>query len=172
MSEISDALAEVWAANPVGVVRIVTLELKHSAFVDKEGNSSSIRLVNGRFDPITVTLETGAQATFQPGVFKAKLPKKGSTGQRSIALELDGASREVVRQLERVADAPREPIRAVLREYAPGDLSAPGQVHDNLTLVRPRVGPNRVTASAVFNDSINKAFPSILYTTATHPGLI
>lgn len=171
MSDIKEALAAIWAGNPVNTLRYETLELIHPAFVDADGNPSSHRLVNHRLDPLTVTLETGAQATFLPGAFAVRLPEKGVQGRQDMQITLDGVSREVVRQLERAADADRAPIIARFREYAETDLTEPGLMHE-LTVISPKVTPTRVTATAVFVDPINLSFPRILYTTDTHPSLV
>lgn len=171
MDQVKAALAQIWAANPVDKIRYQLLELIHPEFTDEQGNPSSHRIVNNCLDPLTVTLETGTQADFQPGAFDVVLPEKGAKGRQEAKLTMDGASRRIVQQLERAADGERAPIIAIFREYAEDDLTGPGLIHQ-LTVVNPNVTPSRVTASAVFIDPINQKFPLVLYTTDTHPSLV
>lgn len=168
---MSDALNELFASAPVGVMYYATLEFRHSAF-----DPATIRLVQG-FDDIVATLEPGAPVnpstavTFTAAAFSVRTPTKGVEGEYDMQLVIDAADGEITRQLELQAAANREPIKVRFREFISSDLSEPQSTAIEMTLINPKVDKNRVTARAVFADVVNKAFPSINYTLTTHPGL-
>lgn len=166
-------LAEIYASAPSNVLKWQCLELIHPAF-DVEGMPPGrIRLVNNRLEPLIVTLENGDSAVFMPGAFALKFPSKSTNGRRDIQLTLDALSASGVLQLENVANhGARERIVAVVREYAETNLDHPGSIDDRLTVINPTVSGTRVQCSMVFNDTINKSIPSILYTLESHPGLV
>ena len=173
---MTQLLDEVYASNPADKIPYVTIELNHSAFRDELEQPTSIRLVRGHKD-LTATLEAAAPfdpstaVTFTAAAVAIKPPDKGIKGRQEMSLTIDAASGEIIRQLERVVAASREPIKVIYRVFVSSDLSAPQNTPVQMTILNPQVTPERVSARAVFTDVINKAFPSIYYTTITHPGL-
>jgi hypothetical protein len=165
-------LDEIYASVPTDTFRFQCLELIHPAFEVPDMPIGRIRVVNYRLEPLTVTLENGDSATFQAGAFEIKFPPKSTDGRRDIQLTLDALSTEGVKQLEKVADHPsRERIKAVVREYAENNLDYPGRIDNRLTVINPTISGTSVQCSLVFNDTINKTIPSVLYTLESHPGL-
>ena len=165
-------LEEIYASVPTNTFRFQCLELIHPAFNVTDMPPGRIRLVNYRLEPLSVTLENGDSATFQAGAFNIKFPAKSTDGRRDIQLTLDSISTDGVKQLERVADHPsRERIKAVVREYAENNLDYPGRIDDRLTAINPTISGTNVQCSLVFNDTINKTIPAVLYTLESHPGL-
>jgi len=165
-------LEEIYASVPTGTFKFQCIELIHPAFNMQGMAPGRIRFVNYRLEPLTVTLENIEIATFQPGAFSIKFPEKSTSGRRDIQLVLDSLSTDAVNQLEQVADHPeRQRITAVVREYASNNLDYPGRIDDRLTVINPTISGSRVQCSLVFNDTINKTIPSILYKLETHPGL-
>lgn len=165
-------LDEIYASVPSDEFKHQCLELIHPAFNVPDMPPGRIRLVNHQFTPLIVTLENGDEAAFQPGAFIIKFPAKSTNGRRDIQLTLDAVSAENIRQLERVADhAERVRITAVVREYAESHLEYPGRIDGRLTVINPTVSGSKVQCSLVFNDTLNKTIPSILYKLDTHPGL-
>lgn len=169
-------LADLFASNMRDVQYFVTIELIHSAFRDAEGNPTSWRFVQG-FDPLDATLEAdapvdpGETVRFEPIAFDLALPTENTDGRSELQLTIDGASGELVRQLDLQANAPRERVRMVLREYISTDLSEPEPSIFHYTILDPSCTAVQVSARAVFNDPVNTAHPSINYTRASHPGL-
>lgn len=165
-------LDEIYASVPTGTFKFQCIELIHPAFNMEGMAPGRIRLVNYRLEPLTVTLENGDVATFQAGAFSIKFPEKSTHGRRDIQLVLDSLSTDAIAQLEQVADhSERQRITAVVREYAENNLDYPGRIDDRLTVINPTISGSRVQTSLVFNDTINKTIPSVLYKLETHPGL-
>jgi hypothetical protein len=169
-------LAEIFASAPVGHRLYMTLEFIHPAFRDDAGDPTTIRLVQG-FEDITATLEAtapedpGDAVLFTAAPFEVDLPLKDVKGRHDLNLVLDGVSGDVVRQLELQAAANRSPVKVILREYVSSNLSAPQGTPIKMTLLNPSVSMTRVSASAVFADVVNRAYPGIVYKLSTHPGL-
>ena len=166
-------LEEIYASVPTDVFKVQCLELIHPAFSAENMPPGRIRLVNNRLDSLAAGLENGDQATFQAGAFAIKFPGKSTDGRRDIRLVMDTLSTDGVKQLENVArHTGRQRIMAVVREYAENHLDYPGKIDDRLTVINPVVSGTQIQCSLVFNDTINKAIPSILYTLESHPGLV
>lgn len=169
-------LDELFASNPRDAIYYITLEFLHSAFRNAEGDPASIRLVQG-FDALVATLEDdapqdgGEAVTFQPCALAVKLPAKDVSGRHDMDISIDAASGEIIDQLERVAAAPREPIRVIFREFVSSDLSGPQSTPLRMIASSPQVAAARATVRASFADLVNKAFPSEVYKLSTHPGL-
>jgi len=171
LQQAQQLLAEFYAAAPTDQIRIITLELAHPALQLPGGDLGVIRLAHYP-DPVTVLLEDGSPATFVAGAFSVRFPSKTTQGRRDLQLTMDAIGTDVIAQLERVSDyVPRTKITATVREYVSSDLTAPGRIESGLTLLRPRVSGGRASASLVFSDSINKSFPSEIYTLTSNPGL-
>lgn len=170
-------LDELFASAPKGRYYYITLEFNHPSFRTEGTNEhTSIRLVQG-FEPLSARIEAGAPfgagqyVTFQPAAFDVELPTKGVSGEHSMNINIDGASAEITRQLERVATGVRAPIQVIFREFVSTDLSMPQSTPIKMTVLNPSVNGNRVSAQASYSDLLNKAYPSIKYTLNTHPGL-
>lgn len=158
-------LLRQWFAAGGAAVRYETIALSHPAF------SKTHYLVNGH-QSITATLEDDETVIdWQPLAMQLRLPEKGVQGRESLQITLDGVSREILQELEAQADAPRQPITLVYREYLDSDLSGPQDIR-TLTLRNPRCNARQVTAEASFLDAINTPFPRINYTSSSHPWLL
>ncbi len=169
----SRLLAEIYANAQSSVLRLQCLELIHPAFNVEGMPLGRIRIVNHQRVPVKVVLENGDAATFLPGPYSVKRAAKSTNGRRDIQLVMDALTADGVAQLENVAKHQgRQRIMAVVREYAENNLDYPGKVDDRLTVINPTVSGTQIQASMVFNDTINKTIPSILYTLDSHPGLV
>lgn len=164
-------MQQYYAQSPADRKKYALLELMHSAFVADDGTQGVWRIVSGRAEPLVVTLPTGAKAQFEPVAMEVKPPKKNVRGRRDVELVIDGVSRKIMEQLERQAEAPREPIRANFYEYRDDYLDAPGEIFEGLTVESPQCSAGRVTAKLTYTDSNNQKIPSVKYTLSTHPGL-
>lgn len=169
---MNPTLARICASNPIDVILYNTIELRHPELIDENGTTGSIRLVDAINAPLTATLETGATADFRPYPFT--FTRGSSANQRpSISYQLDAASREITEQLERVVNAEtQEKLQIIHRTYASNDLSAPLESAPFAYTVKdPDVTATRATFTAEFVDAVNKAFPGVKYTQASHPAL-
>lgn len=174
------ALKEAYAANPADDVVLDTIEIRHPAFVDDNGNATAIRIVRG-YDDIVATLESdaplnaGQAVTFIGAAFNFVLPgfEEGQIPQLQITL--DNVSREVTEHLEQ-AIGQLAPIEVTYRPYLHSDLSGPQMdppIHMLLTSVT--VDVFQVTGTATLNDVHNWGFPATVggyYTTSRFPGLL
>lgn len=149
------------------------LEFIHPALVEVDGTTGFRRFVNYQLEPLTVTLETGSDATFYPAVFSIQRPEKNTLGRRDVQLTIAAVNNEMRQQLNAVREyQPKTQLKAVFRAYTENNLSYPGEIESNLTVSKPSLSDTEVSASLVYTDSNNKRFPSRDYTVATHPGLV
>ena len=170
-------LEELFASNMRDRDYYLTIELLHSAFRDADDNPTSWRFVTG-FSELTAGLEltaplnAGELVVFSPMAFSLDVPMANAQGRYELALTIDGASGEIVRQLELQAEANREQVKMILREYTSTDLSEPepGSLQE-FTVLDPSCTPVRVQARAIFSDPVNQLHPNQNYTRETHPGL-
>lgn len=177
MANLSEALKEAYASNPVGQVIIETLEFRHPSFTDELGNPSAFRIVNQHLDviatlEITAPVQAGQAVTFQAFAFDVDLPgfKEGDVPQLSITI--DNVGRELTQQLE-AATTSQEPIVVTYRPYLLTDLTGP-QMDPPIEMVV--VGATATLTTIQFTasmDSVNNvAFPRRQYTAADFPGLV
>lgn len=121
MAELSEALKEAYASNPVGQVIVETLEFRHPSFVDGNGNPAAFRIVN-QFEDVFATLE--ATTPLQPGqtvqfvafAFSVQLPGFEEGQAPTLKITVDNVGRELMEQLE-LATASQAPIEVTYRPY-------------------------------------------------------
>ena len=173
---LSQAIKEAYAAAPSDVVILHTLELRHPAFVDDDGNVTAIRVVRDHAD-LTARLEPGApldggvMVTFVALAFDLSLPTIDTAPVPEITVTLDNVSREIVWHLD-AAVATQDKIEITYRPYLSADLEGP-QMDPPITLVLTVVEANalQITGRARMLDIGNKAFPAEIYTAKRFPGL-
>jgi hypothetical protein len=175
LSDPSDDLrAYTPGGNPATAV-VNTLEFRHPAFVDDAGQPAAARVVHAHA-AVTATLEAGAPAdggqavVFQPLAFTARLPEQGSSGSPSCDIVVANVARILVPYLEKAALNPA-PIEVTYRQYLSSELSAPAWVVGGLMVKTSHAGITRVTATAGYEDFVNKPHCANTYTTAEFPGL-
>ena len=173
---LSEAIREAYAAAPSDVVILHTLELRHPAFEDDEGNPTSIRVVRDHVDltarlEASAPLDAGEMVTFVAMAFDLSLPPVDVAPVPEITVTIDNVSREIVRHLDAAATS-QDKIEITYRPYLSTDLEGP-QMDPPITLVLTEVEADvfRVTGRARMLDIGNKAFPSITYTAGKFPGL-
>lgn len=173
---LSEAAAEAYAIAPTQRVMLDTLELLHSSFVDDEGNPDSVRVVCNS-ESITATIEAGAPmhagaaVEFVGVVFGMELPEESDKAEApSFKFWVDGVSNQISEQIEAASET-FEPVLVIHRTYASDDLTGPSQLPVlTLEIVDVDVTENRVTATALFGDSVNRRFPASVYD-ERYPGL-
>ena len=173
---LSQAIKEAYAAAPSDVVILHTLELRHPAFIDDDGNVTAIRVVRDHAD-LTARLELGApldggvMVPFVALAFDLSLPTIDTAPVPEITVTLDNVSREIVWHLD-AAVATQDKIEITYRPYLSTDLEGP-QMDPPITLVLTEVEANalQITGRARMLDIGNKAFPAEIYTAKRFPGL-
>lgn len=173
---LSAAIREAYASAPADVVILHTLELRHPAFRDDDGNPTAIRVVRDHAD-LWARLEPGAPVDggaivrFVAMAFELELPPVDTAPVPEIAVTLDNVGREIVRHLDEAAIS-QDRIEVTYRPYLSTDLEGP-QMDPPVTLVLTEVDVDalKVTGRARMLDIGNKAFPAETYTAKRFPGL-
>lgn len=167
---LSEAIREAYATAPAGVVTYHTIEIRHSTLTEP------IRLVRDTAD-LTAYLEAdapedpGAEVTFLAYAFDFQKPEVGPNGSPYMPLTIDNVGREITIALEN-AVASTDVVYITYREYLSTDLTGPQNdppIHMELKTVNCNVF--QVSATAGFPDRATRRFPTIDYTTESHPGL-
>lgn len=156
------SLAELYASGSVEPWH--TLSIIHPGLPD-----GGLHWVRRWLDPLTATIETGAEIEFQPAGFEVTLPQRGATGQQQLQFTVSNVTGEVRRHVEAVRAAGGE-IQVVYRAWLPTDISTPARV---LRMTAISVATKQATASitAVFKDSVNARWPRLVYNQERFPGL-
>ena len=189
MPNWEDALKEAYAHAPTQSVIIHTIEMRHPAFVDAEGNLTAVRVCQNKEnftgtledDAITAPLNQNQDVEFLSLGFAFNLPAVRENELPRLTLTLDSVSREIVEHLEQAMSDP-QPIDVCYRPYlvtydASGVETTPSpnypQMSPPLTLqlTKVTVDPHRVTGVCVYEDLLNRVFPNQLYDRGEFPGL-
>lgn len=174
---ISEALAEAYSSAPDSEVIVDTLEFKHVAFKDSEGNPFYPRVVNAH-KPLSATLEPSApvnaseEVVFEKCYFSLTLPELSDSDKLpEISILVSNIAKNLSPYLARAKEI-RAPLYVTWRRYLMSDLTRP-HIDPPLTFVVTSISSNLsdVTASAGFFDLSNLRFPSKLYTSDEHPML-
>ena len=139
---LEQAIREAYASAPADTVILHTLELRHPAFVDDDGEPTAIRVVRDHAD-LNARLETdapldaGQRVRFVALGFELELPPVDTAPVPEIAVTLDNVSREIVRHLDEAATS-LERIEVTYRPYLSTDLEGP-QMDPPITLTLTEV---------------------------------
>ena len=123
---LSEAIKEAYASCPSDIFIYHTLEIKHSDFVDDDGNPTTIRLVQG-FKNITAKLENGEKVEFLAMCFDLELPPVDTSAVPEISIEIDNVSREIIKHLDNAASSQHK-TELIYRPYLSTDLDTPQMV--------------------------------------------
>lgn len=176
---LNDAIKEAYASAPSDEVILHTLELRHPAFIDDNGDHTAIRFVRDMRpgDIMTARLEDtamvnpGEMVDFRCARFELTLPKVGTAPVPEITLKVDNVDREIVKQVERAAIS-NDKIEVTYRPYLSSDMEGP-QMDPPMTMTITHVEANvfSITGKARIIDVGNKPFPAELYTAEKFPGI-
>ena len=173
---LTEAIKEAYASAPAVGVLLDTLEIRHSAFIDDDGNATAIRVVADHknleaFLEQDAPLNGGEEVTFIAYSFTIDLPHVDDKASPRAVITIDNVSREIIENIERAVES-QEVIKVTYRPYLTNDLSTP-QHNPPLHLVLSEIEANvhKITAKASFGDLANKAFPNDTYTPSRFPGL-
>jgi hypothetical protein len=174
----SAALKEAMASAPVDEVILQTLEIQHPAFIDDDGNPTSIRVVRDNQDlqarlEGTASLNAGEVVTFTGMAFSVTLPGFETGQLPQLQTTVDNASREVTKHLEQAIQQSGS-IKVIWRMYLASDpLEGPENNPPYvMILTSAKVTLLQVTGTATLDDLQNLSFPNRLYTTTDFPGLL
>jgi len=173
---LSEAIKEAYASAPSDQIILHTLELRHPAFLDESGSSTAIRVVRDHLDLIarledSAPIQGGETVRFVAMGFELDLPPVDTMPVPEISVTLDNVSREIVRHLDAAAES-QSVIEVTYRPYLSSDLEGP-QMDPPIHLVLTEVEADifRVTGRARMLDIGNKAFPGLIYSAKSFPGL-
>ena len=173
---LSEALKEAYASAPSETVLLHTLELRHPAFIDDNGNQTAIRIVRDNKNYTcrledTAPLDPGEEVEFQALAFDLELPPVEAIPVPEITLSIDNVSTEIIKYLDRAVET-QDMIEMTYRPYLTNDLSTP-QMDPPITLVITEVTADisKISATARMMDIGNKSFPAENYTVKKYPGL-
>jgi hypothetical protein len=175
-SEIAseDLTIYAWTGDPNDCV-MHTIELRHPAFRDEDGNTAPVRIVCD-FEELAAMLEDGApidggdEVTFSPCAFSVKLPDQGMGGSPFVNVNIDNVSRTLMPYADAAADSP-SPVDMTYRQFLASNLSAPALVMDGAKINKLKINLFGLTGQAGYDDFINKPHPALIYTTREYPGL-
>jgi len=177
MADLSEALKEAYASNPVGQVIVETLEFRHPAFVDDNGNPAAFRVVNQNEDvfatlEVTAPLQGGQTVQFQAFAFDVQLPGFQEGETPTLKITIDNVGRELTAQLE-AATSSQAPVEVTYRPYLLTDLTGP-QMDPPITMevLSASVSLLQIEFDCSLDDVSNVAFPRRLYTPDAFPGLV
>lgn len=165
---------------------LVSIELRHPAWVDGEGDPAPERYVHADGDDLgeadaqpifglDLPLEADAPANageavrFMAGAWEGRVEGGGDQGTPRLVIAVLGASADIRRRIE-LAAGTTTPIAATLRHHLPG-ATAPSFVWDGLEVQEVTVGDVRVEAVLTAETSLERAWPPAIYRTADYPGL-
>jgi len=174
-SGISDDLAEYVYSNAADEALLETLELRHPAFVDDDGNNIAARVVNSRED-FTGKLEDDAPmnphsfVTFKACGFEVKMPESQSGALPRADFEIANVTRILAPYLDLAVDSD-VPIELTIRTFLASRPDTPQHIVTGLTGKTANAGGLRVKFSAGFEDFLSAAFGKLIYTTQEHPSL-
>lgn len=174
---ISDALAEANAIAPVDDIIWHTIEIRHEAFVDDNGDPDSLRFVQA-MENMQAPLEDGAPVragqwvTWTALGFRFYLPSIEPGITPEIEITVDGVNRQMMSYLDQ-AVASGKPLWLSYRPYLDGALDDGPQMDPVPTfqIADVKVGIASVTLKARTKIDLRGAFPVAQYTLDEYPGL-
>lgn len=182
-NNLSKAIEEAYASAPVDSVILATIELRHSAFVDGNGDPAPIRVIadyrdwTGRLEA-TAPLNAGEFVNFTAYAFEVTFPSVEDGAQPELEIKIDNVSQEIIKQID-LAAVSSEKVELTARLFLTSDVDINGYfngpqndppIHLSINYIKADIF--QVLAKASFDDISNKAFPGEDYTAATFPGLV
>ena len=163
---ISEELKEIYASAPVDRYYVETLSLEHPTFED------GVRYLTNHFGGWIGTIESGFDVLYEHIPFATVPPTNAENAAISLNIVIDNTSRELMLELENMAQTPSQPITVMYRVYTNTD---PKVVQNDPPLrlwVQTVIATqNSVSFSASTTNLRDTPFPGIVYTTDYFPGL-
>ncbi|HEY2070720.1 MAG TPA: DUF1833 family protein [Rhizomicrobium sp.] len=171
----SDELREYMFSATPGLVCIDTIEFRHPAFTDADGNPVAIRVAN---DPtgFSATLEDGAPmnagetVAFERGRFDLVTPDSPDQGLPKATLQIANVTQELSPYLD-LGVSTGAPVDVTLRSYLSDDFTKPAMVIDGLSVTGAKSNVLRVEVDLGLDDKINAPLHDLIYRTDVFRGL-
>ncbi|SDV49828.1 DUF1833 family protein [Chitinasiproducens palmae] len=174
----SEAIAEAYASVPETAIVFSTLEILNPAFIDDDGNPTSVRVVR---DYANLSARLEASAPLNPGqvvefiacAFEITLPGFEDGQMPQLQITIDNVDRVITQRLMQAIGQSSE-IRIIYRPYLASDpLNGPEMDPViSMVLTEVEVDAMQITGTASLDDLQNLNFPSKTYTTERFPGLL
>lgn len=163
---ISDELKRIYATAPIDDFYVETLSLEHPAF------ENGVRYLTNQNGGWIGNLEGGGRAAYQYVPFITLPPASQDQAAISLNIVIDNVSRELMFELERMAQTPSQPITVVYRVYLnSGQATLQNNPPIKLWVSNVVADQNSVSFAATTTNLRNTPFPSKLYTTVLFTGL-
>lgn len=166
----SQALTAAYASVTEDEVILDTLEFRHPAFVDGNGDPMAVRVVNDHTSLLAyleadAPMNPGEEVTYSPVAFRFSRPDESNSDKMpEIQIQVDNAARVLIPYLD-LAVTGKDLIYVTWRQYLASDLSTPHMLPPlTMTLKQVSADMNVVTATAGFADLSNRRFPTLEYT--------
>jgi hypothetical protein len=167
---ISAELAAVYATAPVDRYYIECLSLVHPIFIEAGNNQGEFHMTNQR-DSFVGELEDGRFVTFTPVPFTAIPPNAEEQSDLQLQVAINNVSRDLMDNLEKLAQTPNVPIEIYYRVFLSDDLTVQNDPPLRLDILAVKATQKMISFSAGLTNLRNKPFPALLYTTELYPGL-
>lgn len=164
---MSELLNQVHASNPIGQMKVFTMELAHDSTFGK------LCLVQGYYD-FEATTEAGVAVTYGPAAMGLQYPERGVSGQQDLLFAFDNINRVVwplTRQVQRSIRRSPEQVTATMRVYLDSDRSAPIERPISAPVLDFVSNPQQIQFRASFHDFFAKGWPSRTYDQQIFKGL-
>lgn len=163
---ISDELKRVYASAPIDDFYVETLSLEHPTF------ANGVRYLTNQNGGWVGSLETGGQAAYDYVPFVSLPPASQDQAAITLNIVIDNASRELMYELENMAQTPSQPITVVYRVYLNSSPTTLQNDPPTRLWVANVVADQRTVSFAASTTNLrNTPFPSKLYTTELFTGL-
>lgn len=163
---ISDELKRVYASAPDDLYYYETLTLEHSGLT---GGVYYLTNVAGGFSG---QLEDATPVTYTYFPFTAIPPSSEEENNLNLQVGLDNAARELMDELESMANNPIEPIIVTYRVYLSNDLNTvQNDPPLKLEVLSVRAQQLTVSFNAGLSNLRRRKFPATIYDLDRFPGL-
>lgn len=166
---LKQAIQEAYATAPSTEIILHTLEIRHPAFVDDNGDPTAIRVVQDMVD-LSAALEADAPLNpaqtvqFVAFAFDVELPELTDSASPQIVITMDNVSSEIETNIA-LATASGVKAEITYRAYLASDLTGPQNDPPlTMTVFDIKATDTTVTCTCGFSDAANKLFPSEFYT--------
>ena len=165
---ISQALADIYSANPSGVYYAEVISIDHSAL------SEPLVITNTSIE--FLALVDGVARNVIPVPFTLKLPDKDTSGSQAMNIVISNLEQNMINIIERMSQYPYEPAICTYNVYIKGQ--AIYGVHAPQYNPSPRyditsfsVNESTIVAVATKTNLHNRRWPKVVYTPTLFPGL-
>ena len=186
--ELALETAKRYSATVLDDVLIPTLEIRHPAILDEDGDPTAIRIVNdmgtmlGTIDDVDAfgwqlgleadaPLNASETVTFVYCPFEYVPPSQTDDAIQAGKLKIDNVARYVSKYIDDLILTQAD-LTITYREYWLTELTTPSSIPITTTAKSIEVNNQSVSMTATFGDIVNRNFPSMVYQPSQFRGLI